>query len=117
MALRSGTSAKKNDLMSQQIANSLKMSAYLNKNTFSSATALPPEENRLNMKDIVSKGSNPVWLRREEMEQKKGGAGYRDKHLAEHLVALKSQKSKNKLTGCRKCGQGKNEFYDYDYAD
>jgi hypothetical protein len=71
MALRSGTTGKKNDMMQQQIANSLKMSAYLNKNTFSSSTALPPEENRLNMKDIVSKGGNPIWLRNEGEEDPK----------------------------------------------
>lgn len=68
MALRSAPTDKNKDMMSQQIANSLKMSAYLNKNTFSSSTALPPEENRLNMKDIVSKGGNPIWLRNEGEE-------------------------------------------------
>ena len=68
MSLRSAKDQKKNEIMSQQIANSLKMSAYLNKNTFSSSTALPPEENRLNMKDIVSKAGNPIWQRNQTDE-------------------------------------------------
>ena len=53
----------------KQIANSLTMSAYLNKNTFSSSTALPPEENRLNMRDIISKGSAQIWQRGEDKEK------------------------------------------------
>jgi 4-amino-4-deoxy-L-arabinose transferase-like glycosyltransferase len=105
MALRSGPSSKKNDMMSQQIANSLKMSAYLNKNTFSSATALPPEENRLNMKDIVSKGSNPVWLRKGEVDVR-SYPRHRERHFKGQLVSYKKDKKGNKGMGCRKCGQG-----------
>lgn len=105
MALRSGTTSKKNDLMSQQIANSLKMSAYLNKNTFSSATALPPEENRLNMKDIVSKGSNPVWLRKGEVDDKSYRIAQRRKYYKEQIANFK-KKNKGNFANCHKCGQG-----------
>ena len=87
MALRGPNQGKNNDMMQQQINNSLKMSAYLNKNTFSSQTALPPEENRLNMKDIVSKGMNPIWLRGEGGEDPKSSGktngrrgGYQNKY-------------------------------------
>lgn len=105
MALRSGNTSKKNDLMSQQIANSLKMSAYLNKNTFSSATALPPEENRLNMKDIVSKGSNPVWLRKAEGNEQGYKNAQRRKYYKEQIANFK-KKNNGGFANCEKCGQG-----------
>ena len=102
MALRQPQEVKKNDMMSQQIANSLKMSAYLNKNTFSSSTALPPEENRLNMKDIVSKGANPIWLRREGEE----GVEPTTKVPARRTGYSEDMQNGGADASCQKCGQG-----------
>ena len=101
MALRSAKDQKRNEIMSQQIANSLKMSAYLNKNTFSSATALPPEENRLNFLDIISKGSNPIWKRNEPEENKetKSKFSVRRPNQTEEDIYTQIQ-----LANCSKCG-------------
>jgi len=104
MALRSGGSSKKNDIMAQQIANSLKMSAYLNKNTFSSSTALPPEENRLNMKDIVSKSGNPIW--RQKIEGEQPSYEHRKSERQEERQLRQSSLQKDS-SGCKKCGLSK----------
>lgn len=80
------------------------MSAYLNKNTFSSATALPPEENRLNFLDIISKGSNPIWQRNqpEESKDSKSKFSHRRPNQTEEDIQNQIQ-----LANCSKCGQGK----------
>ena len=41
--------------------NFMKMAAYMNKNTFSSVTTLPPEENRLYIGSNISKNRLPLW--------------------------------------------------------
>ena len=104
MALRTGTNSKKNDMMSQQIANSLKMSAYLNKNTFSSSTALPPEENRLNMSDILSKSAGPIWKKKEKVIRRHYKNFGPSRHSTDDVF---SSKKHSTVASCRLCGQGK----------
>ena len=99
---------KKNDLKIQ-MDNFNKMAAYMNKNTFSSVTTLPPEENRLYIGSNLSKNKLPLWQKDNDVDAKKpvpGEGVERDQFIKDQMMGMKEDKEIDKLLRCKKCGHG-----------
>ena len=91
------------------------MSAYLNKNTFSSATALPPEENRLNMQDIIAKSQNSIWKVDNEAQpgtfERLRNEKYEIDEISNLHLRNKRRRREEKKIGCGKCGLSKTYLF------
>ena len=97
---------KKNDLKIQ-MDNFMKMAAYMNKNTFSSMTTLPPEENRLYIGGNLAKNKGVLWKKEEQGDERTALASAgpeRDQYLKDQMMNMREQPDAILL--CKKCGQG-----------
>ena len=97
---------KKNDLKIQ-MENFARMAAYTNKNTFSSVTNLPPEENRLYIRDPIP-NKQPLWVKDGDLTDVNKPLpvtenSERDQFNKELLMRLGQTEGESR---CRKCGQG-----------
>ncbi len=101
---------KKNDLKIQ-LDNFMKMAAYMNKNTFSSVTTLPPEENRLYIGSNISKNRLPLWQKEGDTDGKglreAGATSEQDQFSKDQLMGITLDPETEKFYRCRKCGLGK----------
>ena len=101
---------KKNDLKIQ-MDNFAKMAAYMNKNTFSSVTTLPPEENRLYIGGNMPKNKQPLWVKDGEMVDYSNPLptsenAERDQFSKDLLMKMAATSEGDQFSRCRKCGQG-----------
>lgn len=87
------------------------MAAYMNKNTFSSGTALPPEENRLYIGSNLSKNRLPLWQKEGEQGEPRRAPGEgveKDQFLKEQAMGMKELPPETEqFSKCKKCGHGK----------
>lgn len=100
---------KKNDLKIQ-MDNFMKMAAYMNKNTFSSVTTLPPEENRLYIGSNISKNRLPLWQKDGDNDARRnrepGETAERDQFMKDQMMGVGLDADTEKFFRCKKCGQG-----------
>ena len=102
---------KKNDLKIQ-MDNFAKMAAYMNKNTFSSVTTLPPEENRLYIGGNLPKNKQPLWLKDSDPTDFSKPlpvteAVEKEQYVKDTMMGVRSGSEMDKFLRCRKCGHGK----------
>ena len=100
---------KKNDLKIQ-MDNFAKMAAYMNKNTFSSVTTLPPEENRLYIGGNMPKNKQPLWVKDGDLTDTTQPLpvtenSERDQFSKELYMRLGSNDPES--SRCRKCNPGR----------